>query len=114
MPAWTGLDGIDTGAWRRATTRRHTLGPGLDAHGQVDTPETMAIRADEVRRVRGCLAQLSTEHREVIVLRDIEDMSYRDIGAVVGIPIGTVMSRLARGREQLGRLLGIDRGRRTS
>lgn len=88
--------------------------PGLDAHEQVDTPESMAIRADEVKRVRRCLARLSTEHREVIILRDIEEMSYRDIGTVVGVPIGTVMSRLARGREQLGRLLGADLGRRTS
>jgi RNA polymerase sigma-70 factor (ECF subfamily) len=44
---------------------------------------------------------LPEDHREVLVLKEIEDMSYREIAAVVGIPIGTVMSRLARARAGL-------------
>lgn len=56
---------------------------------------------------------LPTEFREVLVLREIEGMSYKQIAAVVGIPPGTVMSRLARGRERLRRalLIGGDFGR---
>jgi RNA polymerase sigma-70 factor (ECF subfamily) len=49
--------------------------------------------------VNAALARLPTAFREVVVLRDIEDLSYRDIAAIANIPIGTVMSRLARGRK---------------
>jgi RNA polymerase sigma-70 factor (ECF subfamily) len=47
------------------------------------------------------LGALPVDYREVLVLREFEDLSYRDIAAVVGVPIGTVMSRLARGRALL-------------
>ena len=47
------------------------------------------------------LAELSEEFREAIVLRELEGLSYKEIAAVTGAPIGTVMSRLARGRERL-------------
>ncbi|MGZ5112033.1 MAG: sigma factor-like helix-turn-helix DNA-binding protein [Usitatibacter sp.] len=46
-------------------------------------------------------------YREVLVMRELEDLSYKEIAAIAGIPIGTVMSRLARGREQLKRLIEI-------
>ena len=48
-----------------------------------------------------------TEFREVIVLREIEELSYREISDVVGVPIGTVMSRLARARKRLAAALGV-------
>ena len=62
-------------------------------------PETALARADDRRLVNAALARLPTAFREVVVLRDIEDLSYRDIAAIANIPIGTVMSRLARGRK---------------
>ncbi len=57
--------------------------------------------ADSRRLVNHALDQLPTELREVIVLREIEDMSYKEIATIADIPIGTVMSRLARGRKML-------------
>jgi len=47
------------------------------------------------------IAQLPEEFREVLILREMEDMSYREIAEVTGTPIGTVMSRLARARANL-------------
>jgi RNA polymerase sigma factor (sigma-70 family) len=64
-------------------------------------PETILARHDDVRLVDLALSQLPVGYREVIVLRDIEDLSYKEIAAVSGLPIGTVMSRLSRGRKLL-------------
>jgi RNA polymerase sigma-70 factor (ECF subfamily) len=50
---------------------------------------------------------LPIEFREVIVLREVEDLSYREISDVVGVPVGTVMSRLARARKRLANTLGM-------
>jgi RNA polymerase sigma-70 factor, ECF subfamily len=61
-------------------------------------PETLLIEGRDRTRVNELVAQLPAEFREVIVLREIEDLSYREIADIVGIPIGTVMSRLSRAR----------------
>ncbi len=61
-------------------------------------PETRLVRRRDFDRINRLIAALPVEFREVIVLREIEDLSYREIATIVGIPIGTVMSRLARGR----------------
>ena len=61
----------------------------------------MLIQQQTVEHVRDALEALPTDFREVLVLRELEGLSYKEIAAVVGIPIGTVMSRLARGRERL-------------
>ena len=66
------------------------------------TPETVAMRASDARWIRAEIARLPAQYREVIVLRELEEMSYKEISAVVRVPIGTVMSRLARGRDLLG------------
>ena len=70
--------------------------------GQALNPERMALREADGVRVRQALEKLPAEFREVLVLREIEGLSYKEIGAVSDIPVGTVMSRLARAR---GRLL---------
>lgn len=64
-------------------------------------PEASAIRADEGRRLGAAVAKLPQEFREVLVLREMEDLSYREIAQITGSPIGTVMSRLARARAML-------------
>lgn len=64
-------------------------------------PEMLAVRREDAKLVHRVLEQLPVEYREVLVLRELEEMSYRDIAIVAGIPIGTVMSRLARGRHLL-------------
>ncbi|HEY1709509.1 MAG TPA: sigma-70 family RNA polymerase sigma factor [Rhizomicrobium sp.] len=64
-------------------------------------PENLAQSASEQRRLDGAIAALPEEFREALVLREIEDLSYREIATVTGTPIGTVMSRLARARALL-------------
>jgi RNA polymerase sigma-70 factor (ECF subfamily) len=64
-------------------------------------PESAALRGDNERTFDRLMASLSKEHREVLVLREIEDMDYREIATVTSLPIGTVMSRLARARAAL-------------
>jgi RNA polymerase sigma-70 factor, ECF subfamily len=64
-------------------------------------PEALLIQQQVVEKVRRAVEELPVDYREVIVLRELEGMSYKEIAAVAGIPIGTVMSRLARARERL-------------
>ena len=64
-------------------------------------PETLAIRRDDQRTLQRLMSGLHEEHREILVLREIEEMDYRQIAAVTNLPIGTVMSRLARARSAL-------------
>lgn len=75
------------------------------------TPEAALLRAADREMVRRALDQLPLELREVIVLREIQGLSYKEIAAVAGIPIGTVMSRLSRARARLEQLLGALAGR---
>jgi RNA polymerase sigma-70 factor (ECF subfamily) len=69
-------------------------------------PEALMLQQQAVDTVRQAIEALPVDFREAIVLRELEGMSYKDIAAVVGIPVGTVMSRLARGRERLLVMLG--------
>jgi RNA polymerase sigma-70 factor, ECF subfamily len=69
------------------------------------TAEEIAIGASEQALVRRALGELVPIYREVIVLREIEAMSYRSIADLTGVPIGTVMSRLARARAELRKTL---------
>jgi RNA polymerase sigma factor (sigma-70 family) len=91
-------------AARERVRRRHIPIPGSEDGGMetladdADDPETVAIGADHTRKLDRVIAQLPEEYREVLILREMEDMSYRDIATVTGAPIGTVMSRLARAR----------------
>ena len=64
-------------------------------------PEALVVQRQTVERVQRAIEELPVDFREVMVLRELEGLSYKEIAAVVGVPIGTVMSRLARGRERL-------------
>jgi len=64
-------------------------------------PETLLIEARDRAQVNKLVADLPAEFREMIVLREIQDLSYREIADIIGIPIGTVMSRLSRARKLL-------------
>ncbi len=66
----------------------------------------MLIGAQERARVLTALAGLPPPFREVLVLREIEELSYNEIADVIGTPVGTVMSRLARARGELRKRLG--------
>jgi len=71
-----------------------------DVASDDDTPETALLRSSEAGRVRGVLNNLPRSLREVLVLRELEGLSYRQMAEALALPIGTVMSRLARGRTQ--------------
>jgi RNA polymerase sigma-70 factor (ECF subfamily) len=64
-------------------------------------PESASIQRDEARTLERLLAELPEDYRDVLILREIEDMGYREIATVIDVPMGTVMSRLARARAVL-------------
>jgi RNA polymerase sigma-70 factor (ECF subfamily) len=79
-----------------------------ELHGEQIPPLDAGIaldRAQDQQTVRAAIEQLPAEFREAITLRELEGMSYKEIADVAGVPIGTVMSRLARARRQLQLLL---------
>jgi RNA polymerase sigma factor (sigma-70 family) len=83
-----------------------------DLHGfpqETLTPETSLLQQARSELVRSAVAELPAEFREVLVLRDLEDLSYREIASIIGIPIGTVMSRLNRGRKRIQRSMLFQR-----
>lgn len=71
-------------------------------------PEAAAILADDCRRLAACIVGLPEEFREVLLLREMEDLSYREIARITAAPIGTVMSRLARARAMLKEKMQVD------
>jgi RNA polymerase sigma factor (sigma-70 family) len=64
-------------------------------------PETLLLHRADAQWVRSAIEALPVEYREVLVLRELEELSYKEIAAIAEIPIGTVMSRLARARALL-------------
>lgn len=114
---FSGFRGGDARAWlltivRRSawtwlrSNRRHEEAVEFDEdlHGGIDvssSPEVTLSRAGDVEAVRQAIATLPAVFREVLVLRELEDCSYKEIADIAGVPIGTVMSRLTRARRQL-------------
>jgi RNA polymerase sigma-70 factor (ECF subfamily) len=92
---------------RRAASTETALSDGNDDRPDDNRPddgldpEEQLLRQHTVDRVRAAIEQLPVDYREVLVLREMEGLSYKEIAAVVRVPIGTVMSRLARARERL-------------
>jgi RNA polymerase sigma-70 factor (ECF subfamily) len=90
--------------------RMADLSEGFDEeiHGieaDATSPEAMLVERANVQWLRSALEELPLEFREVIVLRELEEMSYHQIAELSAIPVGTVMSRLARARQRLQQLL---------
>jgi RNA polymerase sigma-70 factor (ECF subfamily) len=79
--------------------------PGLQLAAETPSAEDLVVGAGEQAMVRAALAALAPIFREVMVLREIEALSYREIAQATGVPLGTVMSRLARARAELRRTL---------
>jgi RNA polymerase sigma-70 factor (ECF subfamily) len=110
--AGTAGDDIDTAAGGRNLTAAvsdsagDSLGrwiPNPDELGDCsqDGPETAVIRQSEIDEVRAMIRRLPEPFRETLVLRELEELSYKQIAEVTGVPVGTVMSRLARARQML-------------
>ncbi len=121
--AFAGFRGGDAKAWLLTIVRREFIdwvnakraGRAVFAEGAGEsevevaspeaTPEQALLHRDTVGAVRRAIEALPEPFREAIVLRELEELSYAEVAAITGAPLGTVMSRLARGREMLARAL---------
>jgi RNA polymerase sigma-70 factor, ECF subfamily len=108
--AW--LFTIVRNAWYSRVSRKANVAEGTRLNDGQDErpdnaldPEERLLQQHTIALVRAALEQLPVDFREVIVLREIEGLSYKEIGVIAEIPIGTVMSRLSRGRTLLLRRL---------
>ncbi len=91
-------------AYAASAARQPNFDPSLAEDTRIDPagdPLSALERKDGVRHLNECLAALPPELRECLVLRELEDLSYKEIAQVTGVPIGTVMSRLWRARRAL-------------
>ena len=115
-----GFRGGDAKVWLLAIVRNpfYTQRSQLPAAGSVDEfdeaihggedhddPQAVLLRAADAQRLHAALERLPPEFREVLVLRELEGCSYKEIASITNLKIGTVMSRLARARERLQREL---------
>jgi RNA polymerase sigma-70 factor (ECF subfamily) len=98
-------DSIDAG-WDQANDAPRAE-PLVD---QRTTPLQHAVHHQLERMVQSALARVSPELREAVILRDLQDMDYKEIAEVLAIPQGTVKSRISRGRAELARLLERTKG----
>jgi RNA polymerase sigma-70 factor (ECF subfamily) len=73
------------------------------------SPHESAAKKELAKMVQDALARVSVELREAVILRDLQDLDYKEIAQVLGIPEGTVKSRISRGRAELARLLERNR-----
>ena len=77
-------------------------------HDRIETPEAALISKTEGMRLEAAISALPLAFRETLILRDLQGLDYREIARVTGVPIGTVMSRLARARNRLVAVLASD------
>ena len=104
--------------WRRKRDKSVSfdapMGPDNDTTlaemipAEVETPDDITVSREFVARIGKGMERLGTKHREILVLRNIKNMSYEEIALVLGISVGTVKSRIARARESLRSKLGED------
>ena len=120
LRGFAGYHGGDARCWLLSVVRNTCLtwlkrnrsaATSLSADAQheieADAPEasTILVRADDAERLRSCISDLPEDFREAFVLREIEELSYKQIARVTGVPVGTVMSRLSRARSRLQKAL---------
>ncbi len=75
---------------------------------EVDTPDDITVNREFVARISGGMERLGAKHREILILRNVKNLSYEEIAKILGISVGTVKSRIARARESLRSKLGED------
>jgi RNA polymerase sigma-70 factor (ECF subfamily) len=99
-------DSLDAG-WDAAEETRSGSRSGAELLQDVRrSPHDHTVARELERMVQAALAKVSPELREAVILRDLEDMDYKEIALVLRVPEGTVKSRISRGRAELARLLG--------
>ena len=113
---WKGFSGRDSRSWLLAIVRntyyswlrQRSVQPELTEDGEIDdvddgipNPERALLQNADRDMLKAALDDLAVEFREAIVLREMEGLSYKEIADIAGVPIGTVMSRLARARKRL-------------
>ena len=113
---WKGFSGNDCRSWLFAIVRntfyswlrQKSVQPELTPDGEFDdiddgilSPEKVLLQNADREMLKAALEDLPVEFREAIILREMEDLSYKEIADISGVPIGTVMSRLARARKRL-------------
>jgi RNA polymerase sigma factor (sigma-70 family) len=92
--------------WLRKKGERITVEFDEQIHGAAEeNAETVLLNEAALGSLHGCLEGLPLEFREVMILRELEELPYKEISEIVRVPIGTVMSRLARGRKRLQQCL---------
>jgi RNA polymerase sigma-70 factor (ECF subfamily) len=122
LKSFAGFRGTNARAWLLAIVRnscytwlerKRARGPATafdeeihSAASDAMNPERRFLRMEDQQSVRQAVEELPLELREVVVLRELEGLSYKEIAAIAEIPLGTVMSRLARARERLHSRLG--------
>jgi RNA polymerase sigma factor (sigma-70 family) len=117
---WAGVSHRDSRSWflaivrntfytwlrqRLPETPRQSDGELDDADTDTPNPESAALREADREMLKSALEDLPNEFREAIVLREMEGLSYKEIADIANVPLGTVMSRLARGRKRLQAIL---------
>lgn len=97
--------------WLQRNRRRELAADSEEELQNVESadhdPEAMLLRNADSRMLRQSLEDLPLEFREVLILRELEGLSYKEIADLVDLPLGTVMSRLARARKRLAARLGF-------
>lgn len=104
--------------WRRKRDQSFSLDQPLGEDGsttladlipaEMETPEDATVTQEFANRVAECMDMLNEKHREILILRNVQNLSYEEIAEILGISVGTVKSRIARARESLRELLGED------
>ena len=102
-------DSFDQG-WDQAGTDQEGLKLSERMASRAPSPHDQAATKELGSMVQAALARVSPELREAVILRDLQDMDYKEIAAVLRIPEGTVKSRISRGRAELARLLERNKG----
>ncbi len=103
----TCLDELRRRKMRRTTSLDGLLDSGWSPAEELETPENNAIRSEQRRQIDRAIALLPDDMRSAIVLRDIQGFSYEEIAEILNANVGTIKSRISRGREKLRETLSL-------